>query len=201
MEYLIALYLAAQQLADDNQRLKTETAKAIEDVQAEANEALKELAGIWRVHCNGLEDRIKNLTIEAVLNKAKAVNAGKSADKNYADYEAEKLSHEETKAELADETVRYNQALAESDEAVGWLNDVQKERDDANRQLQNIRTAFEQLQRAVHPPKFPGYAAGGIIGGGVLGGGIAYGDPRRAIVSGPGWDSILKGGSIVNGDG
>lgn len=167
MEYLIALYLAAQQLADDNQRLKTEAAKAIADVQAEANEALKELAGLWRVHCNGLEATDKKLRIEVSLYKAQLDKARK-----------------DTANEAADRAVEVDGLKSELDEVVEERRRIERERDDASRQLQRIRAAFEQLRSAVHPANI--VAGGGLIGGGVLGGGIAYGNPHRAIALGAG---------------
>lgn len=180
-QYIAALFLAAQQLADDNQRLKTDAAKAIADVQDEANEALKELAGIWRVHCNGIEADLK----EAKLGRSLAGAQVNSLKKDIANVEADNaIEVDALKSELADETERYKQAVAESDEAVGWMNDAQKERDELRRQLQRIRAAFEQLRSAVHPANIvPG---GGLISGGVLGGGIPYGNPHRAIALGAG---------------
>lgn len=154
LEYFVALYLAAQKLADENHRLKTGTAKAIEDVQAEANGALRELAGIWRVHCNGLQDQL-----------------GEAQD-------------ERNEANAARDAAQTN-----LDDAIEELVGVQAERDADRRQLQNIRTSLEQLQRAVHPLKLPGFAPGGLIGGYS----VAYDNPHRAIVSGGGWDSIYDG--------
>lgn len=148
------LYWALVELAGENQRITAEAKKAIEDITAEANGALRELAGIWRVHCNGLQDQL-----------------GEAQD-------------ERNEANAARDAAQTN-----LDDAIEELVEVQAERDADRRQLQNIRTSLEQLQRAVHPLKLPGFAPGGLIGGYS----VAYGNPHRAIVSGGGWDSIYDG--------
>lgn len=183
-----SLYWAAVGLADENRRITAEAKTAIADIQAEANEALKQLAGIWREHCNGLEFLLKD-----ARGRLKEADLGRSLADAHVNSLKAKLS--ESQDALTGEEDRHASTQAKLDQ-------VESERNDANRQLQKIRAAFESLRAAVHPAQAQVHGGWGVTGGpgggigvplgggGILGG---YGNPSRALGAGPGWLSSLDG--------